>query len=69
MSNTCDKCVYSVTELVNREMVMLCKRYPPQVSAVGHAGGVGVMVLPVQVTKQNTCGEFKEKPKPIALVN
>lgn len=73
-NNICDTCTYCVVTMTNKQLSYVCKRYPPAVAAFPVSDkfgqmGISVMCTRPQVTKDDFCGEYVEKPVPLALVN
>lgn len=61
MLQKCESCIYCSGEInSNKEMIFVCKRYPPTVTAVIHNGGVATLNSVVHVGKSNWCGEYQE---------
>lgn len=72
-NDSCEVCKYCVSSMENRQLVYMCKRYPPTtlaisgVDAMGRAG-ISIMNVRPQVQLNDTCGEFTLAEPKISLV-
>ena len=73
-NNVCEHCQFCVADMNQKQLIYKCTRFPPNVSAVTVQGPMGqtglqMMSMRPQVNQQDTCGEFKDKPPTIKMIN